>query len=394
MGIMVSIVIDPDFSGSEKQLVRQYLPAHSYAVVTDDNTYMALGKRVVEALSATGEKHIPLGLAPKASVELAQYIREACADNQAIIAVGSGTINDLCKYAAAQDNKPYAVFATAPSMNGYVSATASLWVEGQKRSLAAQPPQALFCDLGVLANAPLRLIRSGLGDSLCRTTTQADWLLSHLLLGTHYDEEPFRLVAEFEAELFEHAAGLAERDKHAIALLMQTLIASGKGMLLSGGSFPASQGEHMLEHTMEMLYGATLPHHYHGEQIGVLTLLMSNLQRKFLTRAAPPKLTYHEPPEAWRNIYHDKIPDAGYVASLNEKLAESWDEICSRISTVTLQPLYLRDVLETVSAPSTLEDLGWEHDATEQAAKLTPYTRNRFTFLDLALLAGMEPILP
>ena len=35
-------------------------------------------------------------------------------DVDALIAIGSGTINDLCKYASAQDGKPYAVFATAP----------------------------------------------------------------------------------------------------------------------------------------------------------------------------------------------------------------------------------------------------------------------------------------
>lgn len=390
---MPNIVIDPDFSGHEKQLIRQYVPAHSYAVVTDDHTYRALGNRVVAALSATGEKHVSLGALPRASVELARNVREACAGQHTIVAVGSGTINDLCKYAAALDNKPYAVFATAPSMNGYISATASLWEEGRKRSFAARPPEALFCDLTVLADAPLRLILSGLGDSICRTTTQADWLLSHLLLDTPYDEEPFRMVAEFEPELLENAAALAKRERHAVALLMQTLIASGKGMLLSGGSFPASQGEHMLEHAMEMLYGDALPRHYHGEQIGVLTLLVSNLQRKFLTRAAPPVLTYREPPEAWRETFGAKLPDAEAVARLSRRLTESWDELCSRIRRVTLQPVYLRNVLESAGAPAAPEALGWTREAVERAAALAPYTRDRFTFLDLALLSGMNPLL-
>ncbi len=99
-----------------------------------------------------------------------------------MIAVGSGTINDVCKYGSAQDKKPYAVFATAPSMNGYTSVNAAITVHGHKMSLAAQAPVGAFFDLGVLAAAPARMIRSGLGDSLCRTTAQADWLLSHLLV--------------------------------------------------------------------------------------------------------------------------------------------------------------------------------------------------------------------
>ena len=50
----------------------------------------------------------------------------ATAGADAVIAIGSGTINDLCKYASAADRKPYAVFATAPSMNGYTSLNAAI----------------------------------------------------------------------------------------------------------------------------------------------------------------------------------------------------------------------------------------------------------------------------
>ncbi|MEO0973902.1 MAG: YdeI/OmpD-associated family protein, partial [Pseudomonadota bacterium] len=43
-----------------------------------------------------------------------------------------------------------------------------------------------------------RLIRAGVGDSICRPTAQTDWLLSHLVLGTPYIEEPFAVLAEDE----------------------------------------------------------------------------------------------------------------------------------------------------------------------------------------------------
>ena len=60
----------------------------------------------------------------------------------ALVAVGSGTINDLCKYAAAKDGKPYVVFATAPSMNGYTSMNAAITVDGHKKTLPAATPRA------------------------------------------------------------------------------------------------------------------------------------------------------------------------------------------------------------------------------------------------------------
>ena len=127
-------------------------------------------------------------------MQTVEVLRRASADADALVAVGSGTINDVCKYAAAKDGKRYAVFATAPSMNGYASKNAAITIDGHKSSLAAASPVGVFMDLAVLCAAPARMIRAGLGDSLCRSTAQADWLLSHHLLGTPYRHAPFALL--------------------------------------------------------------------------------------------------------------------------------------------------------------------------------------------------------
>lgn len=389
---MTRIIIDPDLHGSEKQLIKQYLPAHSYAVVTDDNTHRVLGKRVLDALSATAAHHISLGKNAKATLECAEHLRKESARSHAIIAVGSGTINDMCKYAAHLDGKPYAVFATAPSMNGYISASASLAEQGVKRSFACSVPQALLCDLRVLSAAPSRLILSGLGDSLCRPTAQADWLLSHLLLGTPFTDAPFLLTSEFEEEVFKRAALLQQGNLESVALLMQTLLASGKGMQVAGGSYPASQGEHLIAHAMEWLHPEHCGATYHGEQIGVLTLLMANLQHKLLTRRTPPQLLWQEPPSGWAHAFRRKLPDPLFLDTLNRTLQESWPQVCAAIHPVTLQPAYLRSVLEAAGAPTTVEALGWTRDQVEHAATLAPFMRERFTFLDLAVLSGMTPL--
>ena len=51
---------------------------------------------------------------PHADLPTVEAVRGRSAAADALIAVGSGTINDVTKYAAACDAKPYAVFATAP----------------------------------------------------------------------------------------------------------------------------------------------------------------------------------------------------------------------------------------------------------------------------------------
>ena len=169
------------------------------------------------------------------------------------IAVGSGTINDLTKYSSALDGKPYAVFATAPSMNGYTSLTASISQHGHKLTLPAQAPAGAFFDLAVLAAAPKRMIRAGLGDSVCRATAQTDWLMSHLLLDTPYRQLPFDLLTDEEPLLLEMASDLVAGSIEAMRVLVRTLILSGLGTAIFGSSAPASQAEHLVSHYIDML---------------------------------------------------------------------------------------------------------------------------------------------
>ncbi len=237
------------------------------------------GRIAVTVIRLPGRPH-----ADDASVEA---IRRESSDCDALIAVGAGTINDLFKYAAARDGKDYAVFGTAPSMNGYTSVNAAITVGGHKTSLPAGAAAAVVLDLEVLSKAPKRMIRSGLGDSLCRPTAQADWLLAHLLLDQPYRQAPFALLADDEADLFANSEALLRGDLDAMRALARTLVLSGFGMTLCGGGYPASQGEHLISHYAEMMAAADWPEAFHGEQIAVTTLTMARLQARMLDGAAP-----------------------------------------------------------------------------------------------------------
>jgi glycerol-1-phosphate dehydrogenase [NAD(P)+] len=176
----LAIAIERSLAGSEADLVEPLRLGRRLAVVSDRATRAVLGARVERALAPMAAiEPVTLDAEPHADASTVAALRRASASADALVAVGSGTINDLCKYAAAQDGKPYAVFATAPSMNGYTSKNAAITVDGHKKSLAAAAPVGVFVDLTVLAAAPARMIRAGLGDSMCRSTAQADWLLSH-----------------------------------------------------------------------------------------------------------------------------------------------------------------------------------------------------------------------
>ena len=329
---------------------------------------------------------------PKADDMTVESIRQQTQSADALIAVGSGTINDLCKYASFLEGKPYSVIATAPSMNGYVSANASITVEGYKQTLLAHAPIAVLCDTEVLAAAPLRLKQAGLGDTLCRTTVQADWLLSHLLLDTPYEPYYFDGLRECEARLLENP-----QDSEA---LTEALLLSGLAMRDFGSSAPASQGEHMIAHTMEMLY----PHPhltYHGEEIAVTSLTMARRQEALLAcesvQILKPRAKTRGPelaeedfdflPIPMRKValpqFQVKFPNAQTIETLNHKLTQNWPEIRRQIRDIMLPATQLQQALESAGCPTTPEALHWKDSHYQSATQLARFTRDRFTFLDL-----------
>ena len=392
-----SVMIADSLGGIETDLVMALDFGRTLAVVSDARTREALGERVERALSsAVAVISVVLPRRPHADIETVARLRQATVGADALIAVGSGTINDLCKYAAAEDKKPYAVFGTAPSMNGYASVNAAITVNGLKKTLPAVAPSGVFLDLGVLAAAPRRLILSGLGDSLCRSTAQTDWLLAHLLFDRPYREAPFALLAEDEDALFGEPEALLAGDLEAMGRLARTLALSGFGMTICGGSYPASQGEHLISHYMEMLAPKDWPEAYHGEQIGVTTLTMARLQERMLAddrpRVAPTTVTEADVKArfgpglggaCWQEFVRKRL-DAAAAAALNQRLAETWDDIRERLFAVRRPSSALHETLRRVGAPTVVEDLGWSRDFYNHAVRHAREIRDRYTFLDLA----------
>jgi glycerol-1-phosphate dehydrogenase [NAD(P)+] len=396
-----TVAIERNLQGLEAELVASLDMGRRLAVVSDATTRAVLGERVERALEALGAV-LPVVLAgqPHADADTAANLRRACASADALIAVGSGTINDLCKYAAALDGKPYAVFATAPSMNGYTSTNAAITVDGHKQSLVAAAPAGVFIDLDVLAQAPARMIRAGLGDSLCRSTAQADWLLSHHLLGTAYRRAPFALLAPDESSLLDEPEALFTGDPEAMRALARTLVFSGLGMTICGGSYPASQGEHLISHYVDMFAPSGRGPFFHGEQVAVATLTMARLQEAVLA-AGPPRLQAGVVTRdtlqrlfgaaagnsCWRE-FEPKCLSADAAARCSRRIADVWDDTVRALRAVMLPAARLAAVLARVGAPATPTEIGLSPGFYATAVRNARYLRNRYTFLDLAADSG------
>lgn len=398
------IVIEDGLAGCEVELVEQAGLEGRLAVVSDPTTRIVMGERVEKSLARAAEiESVVLGEHPHADEETAGALEARTRHCDALVAVGSGTINDLCKYVAARLQVPYTVFATAPSMNGYTSANAAITIAGHKKSCPASTPAGVFVDLGVLAAAPARMIRAGLGDSSCRSTAQIDWLLSHHLLDTPYRTAPFALLAEDEHGLLAEPEALMAGDLAAMRRLARTLILSGIGMTLCGSSEPASQGEHLISHYIDMMAPAGRPETLHGEQVAVATLTMARLQQRFLDASRPPRfgptaatrddLIEHfgtEVGEACWNELEPKRITPENVERMNARLAERWDDIVDDCLAVAVGAQRLRDALGGAGAPVAPAALSLDDEFYETAVRHARELRNRYTFLDLAGDARLE----
>lgn len=376
------LLVDYNIIGDACSIIKNL--ASSFLIVSDQITYNILGNRIKDIL---GAEEIVFEKDVKPSESIVERIRKKITKDKLVIAVGSGTINDICKYASFMEKVPYVVFGTAPSMNGYSSANASILVNGHKKSLSAHLPKAIFMDLAVLERAPIRLIKSGFGDFICRSTAQSDWLLAHLYTENTYNDTPFQLLRKFEMGLFTAAKGIARADPKAIELLTLSLLVSGFGMYLAGGSYPASQGEHMIAHTMEMVFGNN--ENFHGEEIGVTTLTMAQIQEDFLSKDEVSFIWEMEDDldKKIKSFFGDKIGNEcikEYKHKIACKIKEiDWKMARKGIEKNFISSSILRKHLEDAECYTLPRHIGWSEENYAKAIKYTKYSRNRVTFLDL-----------
>jgi len=391
-----AVVIEDSLAGHEADLIAALGTGRNLAVVSDRITHAILGQRIERALTRFNLQSIVLDAPRSDDATVADLEAALSPGTDLVIAVGSGTLNDVTKLAAARRGCEQAVFATAPSMNGYCSLSASITSHGIKTSYRTRTPAGVFFDLGILAAAPPRLICAGLGDSACRPTAQADWLLSHLLLDTPYRETPFSLLAADERDLFSDTSALLAGDLETMRHLVRILVLSGFGMTLCNGSYPASQGEHMISHYIDMMRPTSIAPRFHGEQIAVCTATMVELQERMLVRDRAPILrTTTVDREAviahfgpvigdgcWRELEHKRFVGPALEA-LNGRLSQHWDTIRARIGAIHVRATTLRGLLTAAGAPIQPSDLAWPAELYANAVTHAREIRSRYTFLDL-----------
>ena len=398
--------------GAVPAVLRQAAPSARYVIVADSHTWTAAGARVASLLAADGlVAGDPVVLAEqprvKASAETARDLASVLKSTAALpLAVGSGVINDLVKYAAELAGTPYVSVPTAASMDGYAASGAALREGGFKRTFACAAPVAIVADLDVIATAPAVMAGWGYGDLVGKLIAGADWIVADALDVEALNPGPFAMVQDNLAAWLGNPAGVRRGDRAALDGLMRGLIMAGLAMQAHGNSRPASGSDHQFAHLWEMeeiAVGGMPVSHGACVGIGCLSMLAAYewLLRQDLSRIAPAALAARTPsPAALRaevassfalpfmaaNAWIEteaKASGPEVVETRLHALQKNWPRIATRLRQSLPAAETVRRWLDAAGAPSSAAALGIPASKHAQDYARARFIRRRFTGLDV-----------
>uniref|UniRef100_UPI00402531FA iron-containing alcohol dehydrogenase family protein n=1 Tax=Agathobacter sp. TaxID=2021311 RepID=UPI00402531FA len=196
------------------------------------------------------------------------------AKTQAVIGIGGGKVIDAAKYCGFLRNLAFISIPTSASSDGFSSASASLLVEGRRKSVPARLAYGIVVDTQIIKSAPKKFLYSGIGDMVSKITALYDWKFE--------EEHGYGKVNDFATMIAKKAVNSFVRTPFEsieedlfIKELLDSLAMSGIANEIAGSSAPTSGSEHLISHALDkMLERPQL----HGIQVGIATYLMSVVQ--------------------------------------------------------------------------------------------------------------------
>lgn len=410
---VASIVIGRGALAEAATLFRAALPPGAWLVVADANTAQVAGAAVARNLKAAGldpelvvlqPQHAGVSLVADEDkvAEMVQRIRTSPRPVKAVIAVGAGTVTDIVKRSTFLAGIPYGAVATAPSMNGYTSPIAAILASGVKAVHEGHVPAAVLADLDILVQAPARMIQAGFGDLLAKPISNADWLLGHELTGSVYSPEVIKLVEQGYRLLAGVASRLPSRDPEAIGRLTASLLASGYGMAVAGTSAPASGGEHLISHYLDMThYAFGESNDLHGCQVGVGTRVAAAIYDRLMAfdmakldvearvhRLVPWAQYEQDLRRRFRSLADSVIPEARDTYPTPERLRERlvalkarWPELKALLRPALRPAAAIVEDLSAAGCPSTFSEINVTPERGRRAIVDAKDIRGRYTIL-------------
>lgn len=377
-------------------------------VACDEITYGIAGEKVMNILhdaNIDAKAHVFTGgrFIPNEE-SLGKLMIDAPRDLDLVVAVGTGSINDMCRFFSYQMNVPYAIVATAAPMDGFASSGAALMVDNIKQTIPAQTPLFIIGDTGILCGAPARMISAGLGDLLGKFTCLNDWRISKIVNDEYYCDTVVNLVKDCIENVLKNADKAASRDPKVIGDIMEGLVLTGVAMSFVGNSRPAAGCEHHLNHYWEAIeiQNGQIPV-LHGIEVGLAEVVILKMT-EFLRESRPDFDAAREKAKqydqaAWeekmKEVYgtaSDAIIELEHESKKNDpegrlkridKIEENWDEIVKLMNDYMPSAERMIEILKSLDAPYFPSQVGFSDEMLYNALVYGKENRARYTLLSM-----------
>lgn len=395
----------------------EQFPVKRALVVADENTWRAAGEAVYAYLQREGvecdEPFIFTDSDLHAEWHFVEMLDERLSATDAIaVAVGSGTINDLCKLSSYHQNRPYMCVATAASVDGYSSFGASITYKSMKQTFTCPAPRAILADVGVMAKAPAEMTAAGYADLAAKIPAGAEWIIADFIGSEPIHPEAWHISQDNLKASLSDPEGVAALKPEAIAPLVEGLMLSGFAMQAARSSRPASCTDHLFSHLWNMRdhkHNGVTPSH--GFQVSVGTLMMCAMfdqmyKTDFTTldveacvkawptadevRAAAEQLFAGEAfAELGVTEVMAKYGDADEVRRQLQLVKEGWPELRAKLQDQCYTFAEMHRMLTIVGAPTKPEDVGISKRQMLADVPYVRHIRRRYNMMDLGLRAGL-----
>lgn len=270
------------------EYIKSHVNGAKCMLITDSNLYGLFGKKVENILSAEFDLTICIppdnGNLKPDNCALGYIMMVYSPDTDFIVALGTGTVNDLARYSASLVGIPFVSMGTAASMDGYVSAISPMLKGNLKINNPANYPVVGIYDLEILATAPPKMMFAGFGDVIGKYIAKADWILSSFLTDESVCPYCIELSDEAINLVLDNIDEIATNSTKGAKALLEALLLTGLAMLINTNSRPAASNEHNMGHFWEMMkLRDDLPHPSHGEAVGIATLYCLEFYKKILS---------------------------------------------------------------------------------------------------------------
>ena len=335
---------------------------------------------------------------------LGKLMIDAPRDLDLVVAVGTGSINDMCRFFSYQMNVPYAIVATAAPMDGFASSGAALMVDNIKQTIPAQTPLFIIGVTDILCGAPARMISAGLGDLLGKFTCLNDWRISKIVNDEYYCDTVINLVKDCIENVLKNADKAASRDPKVIGDIMEGLVLTGVAMSFVGNSRPAAGCEHHLNHYWEAIeiQNGQIPVS-HGIEVGLAEVVILKMT-EFLRESRPDFDAAREKAKqydqaAWeekmKEVYgtaSDAIIELEHESKKNDpegrlkridKIEENWDEIVKLMNDYMPSAERMIEILKSLDAPYFPSQVGFSDEMLYNALVYGKENRARYTLLSM-----------